>query len=89
MNSFRVFNAIVEATEQGKQLSQPKLWADRASSYAVLLAVMQALSPVFEVLEPYTLLDAELVRDILGTVSILGVLVVDRLHVASNKDAGR
>jgi len=88
MNSFKIFNAIVEATEQGKQLSQPKLWSDRASSYAVLVAVLQALSPVFDLLEPYIYVKAEIVQDIFGTLSILGVLVVDRIHVASNKDAG-
>ena len=88
MNSFKIFNAIVEATEQGKQLSHPKLWADRASSYAALVAVLQALSPVFDFLEPYIYVKAEIVQDIFGTLSILGVLVVDRIHVASNKDAG-
>lgn len=84
MNVFKLFNSVVDASEQGKQLSDPSLWADRASLTATLLAVLNSLTPVLEHLQ----LNIDYLQDIVGTVSIVGVLVIDRIHVASNKDAG-
>lgn len=91
MNMFKLIKDVYYASESGKQLAKPSTWANRASVTATLVVFFNALvgivGPTIGI-DP-SLISPEDLQQVAAGVSVVGVIVADRLHVASNADAGK
>lgn len=78
-----------ECMQAGKSLQNPRLWSQRASLIAALTALLTAgvgLARALGYDVDATGTDIAAVAQGLG---VLGVIVVDVIHRASNKEAGK
>jgi hypothetical protein len=90
MNIFALIKAVYDASEAGKQLANPGSWAGRATATARLVVLLNtALLLVNHFLGTEFHLGPEDAQAVATGISIIGMLVVDRLHVASNEAAGK
>jgi len=90
INVFSVIKDVYDASEEGKQIANPKTWANRGSAAIAIVALIQtAILLANEFLKtPITINDID-VKTIGEGVAIVGVFVANKLHVAANPNAGK
>ena len=89
MNVFDTIQQIYKATEAGKQLADPGTWAGRASLVLVLTSLINAVIPLANAFLGSRIdLGGVDVASIAQGLSVVGMLVANTIHVASNKSAG-
>lgn len=89
----QLLRKIQEAQAAGKQLENPAIWANRAELTLNLVIVLNAFVYVASKVATYAGVDLEippnLVEDTAEVVTFAGVFLANRIHVASNKAAGK
>lgn len=90
INPFTLIKEVYDASEAGQQLATPEVWTKRASAIAALSTLIGA---GLAILAQFTdialgLTDAD-IQQIASGIAVVGVAIADRLHVASNPNAGR
>jgi len=78
-----------DALQAGNQLRNPSVWADRASSTASMVVIVNSVAFAAQLIGVHLPAEWSLsATDVAQVVSIFGVLASNALHIASNKDAG-
>lgn len=90
INPFTLIKDVYNASEAGQQLAKPEAWSKRASVVAALSTLIGA---GLAILAQFTDIDLGLsdadIQQIASGIAVVGVAIADRLHVASNPNAGR
>jgi len=85
-----IFSEIAQAQELGKALNSPLLWSNRASIAATIIAGVNFVVPVVNALFGAQVdIPPEDLSAIVNAITIVGIYVIDKLHIASNKFAGK
>lgn len=89
MSLITLLKDIADASHAGNALQNPHVWANRATSTAALVALFNAIIPITNwVFGVHLALSSGDIQAISGGISVVGVLLVDRLHTAANTEAG-
>ena len=79
---------ITACFQAGKALGDARTWSNRATAVGAIGAFASAIMATLAAFGHSIPLSQEELQAIVGGVGTVAFLVVDRLHVASNKDAG-
>ncbi|WP_019865164.1 hypothetical protein [Methylovulum miyakonense] len=84
---------ITEAQQAEKQLEDPNIWADRASLTCALVVILNLFVLAAKLICSWFDIQLDVPPDLVSNtteiVTFFGVLVGNRIHIASNRDAGK
>jgi hypothetical protein len=90
MGILQTIDLINKAQEIGKQIANPQTWADRANlTKALVVAINTAAIAYMAITGDHTAIPPGDVQIAASALSMLGVWIVNRIHVAANKDIGK
>lgn len=89
MTLLTLIRNIYDATQAGKELTDASTWANRATMSANLAMFATAVLPVLQFLGLQIDVESSDIQAFSTTASVLLIWAADRLHTASNRNAGK
>jgi hypothetical protein len=92
INPITLIEELYEATQAGKEMADAKAWSDKSHAAAMVTAAISAVVTIlgmFHVIPADLVIDPETIKSVALGIASAGVLVVNFLHTASNRNAGR
>lgn len=89
-NPFTLISDLNTASQAGQEITNPKTWSNRASLVGRLTILMTI---GLSLLKQFTDIDLGLsdddIHQVTVGIAVIGVAIANRLHVASNPNAGK